>query len=439
MKLLIIDGDCVGLSFAWRAAQAGHDVRWFIEPKDCNNPTAGDGFKGITKVTNWVGSVKWAELIITTTNDKYLDRLDHFRELGFPVFGPTTASAKLEISRGDGMKLLEKVGIEIVPYKTFPSMKEAKKHIEKTSERFVFKTLGDNEDKSLTYVSKSPADLINWIDRIIARKEEPKGEVMLQEFVEGIEIGVSRFMGSKGFVGQWNESFEYKKLMPSNYGCNTGEMGTVAYFTKDSKLGVDTLGKLEKELIKLGHTGDVAIGFMANEKGPMPTEFTCRFGWPISNMMLGATEGDPVTWMKDALEGKDTTSFKEDIGCCLVLAHGDFPKSKEKAPEYADVPVYGITKGNKKHVHPQGIKIDVLPDMDGEKLVKRPLWNTASDYAAVVTGFGKSVKQACERAYKTTKQLHISNMVVRDDIGEDLKEKLPQLHKLGYATHCNYE
>jgi phosphoribosylamine-glycine ligase len=179
---------------------------------------------------------------------------------------------------------------------------------------------------------------------------------------------------------------------------------------------------------------------MIDESGkPWPTEFTCRFGWPIENMMLGATEGDPVAWMKDALEGKDSTSFKEDIGCCLVLAHGEFPHGKEPAKEYSDVPVYGVTKGNKKHIHPQAIKIDVLPDMDGDKVTRRPLWNTAGDYAAVVTGFGKSVKQACERAYKTTKQLHISNMAVRDDVGEKLEETLPKLHKLGYATHCKYD
>ena len=440
MKLLIIDTDGVALSFAFRASLAGHQVRWFIEPKPSNNKATGDGFKGVEKVDNWVSSVKWADLIISTSNDKYVEKLDFFRKQGFPVFGPTPASANLEISRGDGMKLMEKTGIETVPYKTFKSMDEAKKHVEKTEERFVFKTLGDNEDKSLTYVSKSPADLIGWMERLISRGEQPKGDVMLQTFVRGIEMGVSRFMGSNGWVGQYNESFEHKKLMPGNYGPNTGEMGTIAYFTPESKLGDETLGKLEKELLKLGHTGDVAIGFMIDDKGkPWPTEWTCRFGWPIANMMLGATEGDPIEWMLDALNGKDTTSFKEDIGCCVVLAHGDFPHGNMTKREVSGVPLYGVTKGNKKHIHPQAIKIDVMPDMDGDKMVRRPLWNTSGDYVAVVTGFGKDVKQATDRAYKTVEQLHISNIIVRDDIGEKLESQLPDLHKMGYAMHCEYE
>ena len=269
MKVLIVDQDGVGLSFVLRSMAAGHQVKWFVKPRPSNNPDVGKGFKGLERVDNWVAHVKWAELIFCTSNDDYIERLAHFKRQGFPVFAPSVESTKLEVSRTTGMQLMEKAGIECVPYKTFKTMGEAEKHVLKTDERFVFKTLGDNEDKSLTYVSKSPADLIAWM----RRTPPPKGEVMLQTFVKGIEMGVSRFMGSKGWVGQWNESFEHKKLMSGNHGPNTGEMGTVAYFTETSKLGKETLGKLEEELLKLGHLGDTALGFMIDEAGkPWPTE-----------------------------------------------------------------------------------------------------------------------------------------------------------------------
>jgi len=435
MKFLLIDTDGVGLSMCLRAAAAGHDVRWFVKPKDSNSPDIGKGFKGIKKVDNWVAHARWADLICCTSNDDYLPKLDMLRREGFPVFGPTQKSAALEIKRKEGMEILEKAGIECVPYQTFASMKEAERHVMKTGERFVFKTLGDNEDKSLTYVSKSAADLIAWM----RRTPPPKGEVMLQTFVKGIEMGVSRFVGKKGFVGQWNESFEHKKLMPGNYGPNTGEMGTIAYFTKESKLGADTLAKLEGELVKRGHTGDAALGFMIDEEGkPWPTEWTCRFGWPITNMMLGATQGDPIAWMRDALDGKDTTTFKEDIGCCLVLAHGDFPHGNLTKRQTHGVPVYGITKGTHMHVHPQSVQMMYLPDQTRKGVTERDMWATAGDYVAVVTGFGKDVKQATERAYGTIEKLHIANPIVRDDVGEGLQEQLPKLHKLGYATHCKY-
>lgn len=432
MKLLIVDQDALGLSFALRARDAGHEVKWFIKPKGDETDDTGRGFKGVDRVANWVPFIKWADLTIATFNDHYIERLDFFRKKGFPIFAPSVASTNLEISRTAGMKMLEKVGIETAPYKTFKTMKEAESHVLKTEERFVFKTLGDNEDKSLTYVSKSPADMVAWM----RRTPPPKGEVMLQTFIKGVEMGVSRFLGSKGWVGQYNESFEHKKLMPGNYGPNTGEMGTVAYFTPESKLGNETLGKLEEELVKLGHFGDVALGFMIDESGkPWPTEWTCRFGWPISNMMLGATKGDPVQWMLDAINGKDTTTFSEDIGICVVLAHGDFPHNKE---QLAGVPVYGITRGTAQHVHPHNVQMMKLPDKTSAGTKEREMWASAGNYVAVVTGYGKSVGQASKRAYGTIAKLAISNWLVRDDIGEELKDTLPELHKLGYATHCNH-
>jgi phosphoribosylamine--glycine ligase len=440
MKLLIIDVENAMLSWAWRAVQAGHQVRWFVKPEALDREQVGNGFKGIEKIDNFVPSLKWADLILVSSNNKYIDRLTALKNQGFPVFGPTTESAKLEISRKAGMELLKSVGIKVVPYQTFNTMEEAAKIVEKTGQRYVFKTMGDNEDKALTYVSKTAADMLTWIEGKIKQNKKPKGEVMLQEFVQGIEMGVSRFMGSKGFIGPWNESFEYKKMMPGNYGPNTGEMGTIAYFTKESALGAETLAKVEKELIKMGHTGDVALGFIIPEDGiPRPTEFTMRWGWPISNMMLASIEGDPILWMKDALDGKDTTSFKEDIGCCLVLAHGDFPYNKLPVEDFQNLPIYGITKGNKKYLHPQSVKIDVMPDMDGEKVVRRPIWNTTERYSLVVTGFGKDVKQAKDRAYKTMGQLQLANPIVRDDVGEDLKEKLPKLHEMGFAVHAEYQ
>lgn len=435
MKILIVDQDGVALSFALRAVAAGHKVRWFTAPKPSISEDTGKGFRGIDRVDNWVGHAKWADLIFCTSNDDYLEKLEFFRKKGYPVFAPSPASAKLEISRKDGLQLLEKAGIECAPFQTFPTMAAAEKHVRKTEERYVFKTLGDNEDKSLTYVSKSPADLIAWM----SRTPPPKGEVMLQKFIDGIEMGVSRFMGSKGWVGQWNESFEHKKLMPSNYGPNTGEMGTVAYFTEQSKLGSDTLGKLQDELMKREHRGDAALGFIIDETGkPWPTEWTCRFGWPIANMMLGATKGDPVQWMRDAIDGKDTTSFSEDIGVCLVLAHADFPHGKAPKEVTHGVPVYGVTKGNTKHIHPQAIQMAKQPVMKNDKLAEEVIWTTAGDYVSVITGFGDTVRQAADRAYKTAKQLHVANPILRDDIGETLKDQLPKLHAQGYALHCHY-
>ena len=441
MRLLIVDTDGVGLSTAVRAVEAGHLVRWYVKPKKMNFKEAGEGFKGVQRVGNWLPSVPWADVVLPTSNDDFLGRLTQLKKSGYPIFGPTTESAALEINRGQGLELLSMHNIESAPYLTFKKMEQAYAHVlANPGDRYVFKTLGDNEDKALTYVSKHAADMVSWMEGKM-QTTRIKGDVMLQTFVDGIEMGVSRFMGRDGWVGPWNESFEHKKLMSGNYGPNTGEQGTVAYFTPESKLGEETLAKLEYALRQRGHIGDVALGFMIEKTTgmPRPNEFTCRLGWPIWNLMLGSIRDDPVKWMLDALEGRDTTTFKTDIGCCLVVATPPYPEEPEHRAQALGNPIYGVTNGNRKHIHPQGVMIMNQPDIENGKIVRRPTWSTAGTYNCVVTGFGSTVKQACERAYKTTKQIHISNMLVRDDIGEKLKEQLPALHKQGYADWCTYE
>jgi phosphoribosylamine-glycine ligase len=417
MKVLLIDQDGVGLSLVLRSATAGHEVKWFIKPKESTSAEIGKGFKGVEKVDNWVAHVKWADLILCTGNDDYIERLEFFRKRGYPVLAPSVESTKLETDYITGMKLLEKVGIECVPHQTFKTMAEAESHVLKTEEKFVFRYLENSEDKSLTYVSRSPADLIAWM----RRTPVPKGEVMLQQVIKGTEVRVSRFMGTKGWVGQCSESFEYGSAKT---------MGAVAYFTSDSKLCKETLNKLEDELVKLNHLGEVALSLMIDEAGKLwPTEWTCRPGWPTASLALGATQEDPIAWMRDATVGKDTTSFKEDIGCCLVLAQAEF---------VSGIPIYGVTPGNRQHVHPQSVQFEKLPDMVGGKVVERRVWSTAGDCLAVITGFGKDVRQATKRAYKTADQLYIANSILQDDVGEGLEEELPKLHAMEYASHCSY-
>ncbi len=224
---MLVDHDAVALAFALRAVRAGHAVRWFIHPKKSNNQHVGDGFKGIEKVTNWLTSAKWADLIWCSGNDEYLPKLDALRKTGVKVFAPSTASAELEIKRSKGMKLFEDAGIPVPKYQEFKTLMEAEAHVRKTEKRYVFKTLGDNEDKSLSYVSKSPADMVARLQRWQKLGMNPKGPVMLQEFIEGVEFAASCWMGSKGFIAKPNENFEFKKLLSGNCGPNCGESGSI--------------------------------------------------------------------------------------------------------------------------------------------------------------------------------------------------------------------
>lgn len=437
MKVLVIDSDLAGLAFCKRCADAGHQVRWYVKPSEANNPKAGEGFP-IEKISNWVSSINWADVVFLTHNGDFLKRLDFFKQKGVKVFAPSQASADLEIQRGKGMEFLKKHDIDVPPYKTFKNLKEAEAYVWKTEERYVFKTLGDNEDKSLSYCSKSPADMIARLQRWQELGMNPKGEVMLQTFIEGIEMGVSRWMGRDGYIGMWNENFEHKKLMPGDKGCNTGEMGTVMKYTAESMLGDIVLDPLEDALADIGHIGDVDINCIIDDKGkPWPLEFTCRPGWPAFNIMMATHRGDPVKWMLDACNGEDSLQATEDVSIGVLVAIPPFPHKCDQK-EVEGLPIYGVTKNNQRYLFPMEVMITDMPSMSGDSVTEEKTWTTAGEYVVVVSGTGKTITQAAERAYGTVDDLHVSDMIYRDDIGLALKDTLPKLQKMGFAESFVY-
>ena len=142
--------------------------------------------------------------------------------------------------------------------------------------------------------------------------------------------------------------------------------------------------------------------------------------------------------MKKSLQGEDVLEVSPQVACGIVISQPDYPNSKFTKRELEGIPIYGVTAENKKHIHPQAVKIESQPNMEGDEIVNKPTWTTTGDYLCVVTALGKTVSQACDRAYKTVKELHIPNMQYRDDVGERLEKELPELQRHGFALEFNY-
>jgi phosphoribosylamine--glycine ligase len=210
-------------------------------------------------------------------------------------------------------------------------------------------------------------------------------------------------------------------------------------YTYDSTIGEQILMPLEKSLVEMGHLGDIDINCIVDDKGKVwPLECTCRDGFPAFNIMLNEHRNDPCQWMLDACNGKDTLEVSNEVAVGIVIAMPDYPYSNFKQEETTGIPIYGVSAKNQRYIQPQSVMISRMPDMDGEKVVEKDIWVTAGDYIAVVTGLGKTVSQACERAYATIKEIHVPDMIFRDDVGEKLKEEIPKLQKFNYAREFTY-
>lgn len=436
MKLLILDSDGVSLDFAMRSKEAGHEVKVFMRKDHEGRPDqAGRGL--IDKVPEWEKWIAWADLIVPTMNQVYLDKLDELRKLGYPIFGPSKQSAMLEINRGYGMEVFKKHGIEIPPYKMFRNLDQAESHCWKKDERYVFKTLGSEEDKSLSYVAKDSGDMISTIRRWKRTGKKLKGQCMLQDFVKGVEFGVSAWMGSNGFLGLRGENVEHKKLMSGNYGQNTGETGTLMWYAAKSKLAKQVLDPLEAELLKMGHRGDFDMNVIIDEKGkPWVLEATARLGWPAFFIMCSQHD-EPCQWMLDAMNGKDTlkASMQPHIGVLVTIP--PFPNKHAERSQVQGLPVYGITPENWEQIHLCQIMLGKDAEVVNGKPKMKELFVTSGEYVLVVTGTGTTIRKARRDAYRVVDEIHVRNKMVRDDIGEAFMDDLPALQAHGYATQVS--
>lgn len=439
MNVLLIDFEGCALDIAWRAAESGHAVKLCLPVEAGKKFYEGTGFPGVEVVSAWKPHMNWAKhgVILNMYNDKAMHELDKYRAFGFPVFGPTYASAQLEIDRKLGMQAFKDAGIEVAPYKTFTSLADAEAYAWKAQDRLVFKVMGNETDKSLSYCSHSPADMVDVLQQWQRQGMKLKGECMLQEFVEGIEMGVSGWMGPQGFCEEkWNENFEFKKLMSGEYGPSTGEMGSCLKYCKISKLADEMLRPLEKTLLKLGHRGDFDMNVIIPKSGtPMPCEPTVRFGYPAWQIMTACHKGDPVLWMADLLKGKDTLEVSYEVALGILMAQPPFPKDGDQ--KAIGTLISGIEEVW-DHVSPWQMMLDKGPVMKDGKVTTGAVYRATGEYVCVVHALGQDVHDVIPQAYETVSRIKFKNRMVRDDVGKKLEHQLPKLHALGYAESITW-
>lgn len=434
MKILCIDHGSFMLDWVLRAQDDGHEVRWYTIRRLSTWPG-----KGLAKfVGDWREHMRWADMVVLADNTKYIAEIDEWRDRGILVVGASCVARDWELNRTVGQAVFKKHGIATAPYKEFHNYDDAINYVKRESRRFVSKPCGDEPDKSLSYVSESPADMVYMLERW-KKSQRHKGSFILQEFVSGVEMAVGGWFGPHGFSQGWCENFEFKKLMAGECGPATGEMGTVLRYVRRSKLADKVLAPLAGELERIHYVGYCDVNCIVDDDGdPWPLEFTMRPGWPTFNIQQALLNGDSAQWLYDLAQGKDAKAVRlNEVATGVVLVIPDFPYSKLTKKEVTGIPVYGLQ--GQDNLHPCEVMLGHAPtDVEG-KVQDQPCLVTAGDYLLVGTGTGDSVRSSASRAYSALKKVKVPNSPFwRPDIGQRLKRQLPLLQAHGYATGMNY-
>jgi phosphoribosylamine--glycine ligase len=401
----------------------------------------GDGLIEKIEREEWRNHMDWADLVMLSDNCKWLRELDLYRNRGYPVLAPSYEAAQLELNRGFGQRFLSEHGIATVPYESFSDYGKAEQHVLEQMDRLVCKPDGDKADKSLSYCSKSPRDMVFMLRRWAEMPNLKVGRFMLQEFVEGIEFSVAGWLGASGFLPWFEENWEHKKLMNDNYGPNTGEMGTCLKYVKDSPLAKELLLPLEKDLIKMGCSGSVCVSAIIDKDGePRPTELTVRLGWPSFNICQ-ILHPEPCEWLAHLVDGEDTFEPLEDFATGVVIAMPPFPQDPKRRKDLEGIPIYGLNEQNeyREFLAPCELKSGTAPDEAEGELFDKRMFVSSGDLLVVASGRGATVRESADNAYAAASSIEIPNDVeMRTDIGDRLKKEIPKLQDYGFAEAWRY-
>ena len=430
--LLIADAGDGFLDVALRAAQNGHNVKFFCRRYDREKRPIGRGL--VDRVEDWREWIRWCDICLLEANSVYMAELERWRAEGVPIVGGGVESARWESDRAHGMQVFKRAGVPVPDYREFRDYDEAISFVKRRGTPFASKPSGACDDKSLSYVAKSADDLLYMLGRWKRAGKRAGLEFILQEKVKGIKFAVGGWFGPGGFAPGWEENFEHKKLMPGDLGPNTGELGTVMRLVRRSALAKRVLVPLEDLLASIGYVGNIDVNCIIDEDGqPWPLEFTTRFGWPAFNIELSLYQSDPIEFLASLASGEASSLSSArslgtvTVGACFVIP--PFPNPITNYAEVIGLPIWGPTDDDGWH------PCECMGNQDSGEAEQV----SAGDYIGVATGTGGTVREAARRAYGLLSKLSMpASPFWRNDIGKRLSRDIPRLQEHGFAAGLVY-
>ena len=338
-----------------------------------------------------------------------------------PTIGDGNIHSELEDNRLFGIEAMEECGIEVPFYEVFDSVDTARKFVEKTKKRFVFKPNGgQDQETASTYVSTSAEDMLNYFDELI--KMSHGAEFILQEVVPGTEISTEAYFNGDDFF-LVNATLEEKKFMEGNKGPNTGCSGNLVWvYDNKPKIFTRGLELLKPFLQDYGFVGMVDLNTIASDSHLYGLEWTPRFGYDASATLFALVDSDLGEFFHSiATGGHIEPSTNNSFAAAIRLSIPPYPSECEGF-YHAGVPIQGIEEDDIRSCY----LYDAM--LDGADLVTAG----CSGFIAVPIGCGRSIDEAFAVVKEKVKKIRIPDMQYRNDIGKTTKGRYEELSRMGW-------
>ena len=331
---------------------------------------------------------------------------DALRAAGIPVFGPNSAAAQLEGSKGFTKDLCRDHGIPTAAYVRTESAAVALQALDEFSIPVVVKADGLAAGKGVTVaMSRGEAEA--------AIRAAGDGPLVIEEFLDGEEASLFALVDGEIAVPLASAQ-DHKRVGEGDTGPNTGGMGAYSpapILTPDLEARAmnEIVRPTAKAMAEAGtpFSGVLYAGLMLTADGPKLIEYNVRFGDPECEAIMPRIEGDfAQLLLKVAMGG---------------LAEGDAPRLSPQssmtvivaARGYPGTPAAGgAIRAIEAAEQVDGVTVFHAGTADREgSLVAR------GGRVLAVTALGDTLAEARARAYRAVDQIDFADGFHRRDIG----------------------
>ena len=360
-----------------------------------------------------------ADLFVVGPEDPLVNGLaDRLRKSGKKVFGPGSDGARLEGSKAWMKQVLNEAGVATARYGSFTDEKQALNFLDGMGDLFVVKTDGLAGGKGVL-VTEDRVEATDAVKSYLAGDAfgDAGKTVIIEEGLTGPELSVLAICdGKQAFA--LSPAQDFKRIGEGDTGSNTGGMGAYSPVPIATQEIVDsimeeavspTLVALKKR--NIDYRGVLYCGLMFTPDGVKVLEYNVRFGDPETQVVLPRLTSSLSDLLFSAASGHlvNPPTFSTEASVTVVCAAENYPMSPKKGAV-----IEGIDEANEL----PGVKVYCAGIDHTDKG-----FITSGGRVLSVTGRGKNLSHARERAYEGVNMICWEGMQYRSDIAAHPTDK----------------
>ena len=329
---------------------------------------------------------------------------DAARAAGIATFGPSSAAAQLEGSKGFTKDLCASAGIPTGAYVRVETEADAVAALDRFSIPVVIKADGLAAGKGVTVaMSRGEAEA--------AIAAAGDGPMVIEEFLVGEEASLFALVDGTRAIALASAQ-DHKRVGEGDTGPNTGGMGA---YSPAPVLTPDLEARAMREIVEptasamaaagMPFSGVLYAGLMLTGDGPKLIEYNVRFGDPECEAIMPRIEGDFAALLHDVATGADFAApiLSDETTMTVIVAARGYPGTPAKGGAIraldAAEQVPGVT------VFQAGTSM-----VDGQLVA-------SGGRVLAVTARGRSLGEARDRAYRGVDAIDFADGFHRRDIG----------------------